>query len=429
VRAAVALLKLGGVDRARSLLRQMAMLGSEEERVMALQALAEVGDPQGQPLFETELADLHAPPAVRHAAAWSLGTCGASAIPALTSALETGDDYVQSGIADALGQIGEAALPAVLDSLADPALEKGALAALEVLPAWKEARRVRAFARSRVETSLHYEALREAIPAGGNARMGLLNESLAVRARRDGISALRALGMLSDRETLTVAVENLQGRNPAQLSNAVEALESIRDAAIIRPLIRIWDPGHAGAPVFTPQAILTELAQGQDAWLQACAAYAIGNGKEDDSMDTLTTLSSMDRILLLRRVPLLEDLTPEELQRVAAISTDLDFEDGETICEQGETGDQMFVIVSGEVRVVVKQAQQPEKEIARRCAGDVVGEMSIISGEPRLASVISVGDVSTLCLDRLHFESLLRERPEISLAVMRELCKRIKGLL
>jgi CRP-like cAMP-binding protein len=109
---------------------------------------------------------------------------------------------------------------------------------------------------------------------------------------------------------------------------------------------------------------------------------------------------------------------------MTAISTDQDFEDGEKICEQGENGDLMFVIVSGEVRVVVRQAGQPEKEIARRGEGDVVGEMSIISGEPRMASVISVGDVRTLCLERLHFESMLRERPEISLAVMRELCRR-----
>jgi len=429
VRAAVALLRLGEAERARSLLRQMAMLGSEEERVLALQALAEVGDPQAQPLFETELADLHAPPAVRHAAAGSLGACGVRAIPALREALGTQDEFVLGGVAEALGQIGEMALPAVLESLADPALEKGGLAALERLPAWKEAGRVRAYARSRVESSMHYEALREAIPASGNDRMGLLNESLAVRARQDGLSALRGLGTLSDRETLAVAVKNLQSRNPAQISDAVEALDSIHDHAMIRPLFRIWDPGHAGKPAFGIQAALAELIQENDTWLRACAAYAIGSFTEEQSMETMTTLSSMDRVLLLRRVPLLEDLTPEELQRVAAISTDLDFEDGELICEQGEAGDQMYVIVSGEVRVAVKQAEQPEKEIARRGAGDVVGEMSIISGEPRVASVIAVGEVRSLCLDRLNFESLLRERPEISLAVMRELCKRIKNLL
>jgi HEAT repeat protein len=426
------LLKLGEAEHARSLLRQMAMLGSLDERVMALYALAEVGDPEAQPLFEMELADRYAPPEVRQAAAWSLGSCGPGAIPALTSALGSQGAqalFVQSGVADALGQIGEAALPAVLDCLADPALEPGALAALEQLPAWTEAARVRRYAKKRVETSLHYLALQEALPAGGNDRMELLHESLAARARRDGLSALRALGTLSDQETLAVAVENLQSRNLAQISNAVEALDSIRAKTLIRPLLRIWEPGHVEAPAFAPQAAIAELMQGQDAWLRSCTAYAIGKDKEEPSMEDLKTLSGMERVLLLRCVPLLEDLSPEELQRVAAISTDQDFEDGEKICEQGETGDLMFVIVSGEVRVVVKQAGQPEKEIARRGEGDVVGEMSIISGEPRMASVISVGDVHTLCLERLHFESLLRERPEISLAVMRELCRRIKGLV
>jgi CRP-like cAMP-binding protein len=136
----------------------------------------------------------------------------------------------------------------------------------------------------------------------------------------------------------------------------------------------------------------------------------------------------MERVILLRRVPLLADLTPADLQRVAAIATEHDFVDGEFICEQGEAGNEMFVIISGEARVVVHRDGQSEKEIARRAAGDAVGEMSLISGETRIASVISVGDVRALCLDRLNFESLLRERPEVSLAVMRVLCNRLKDL-
>jgi CRP-like cAMP-binding protein len=86
----------------------------------------------------------------------------------------------------------------------------------------------------------------------------------------------------------------------------------------------------------------------------------------------------------------------------------------------------MFVIISGEVRIVVNNEGQPEREIARRAAGDVVGEMSLISGDLRIATVLAVGEVRALCLDRLSFESLLRERPEVGLAVMRELCTRLK---
>ena len=146
-------------------------------------------------------------------------------------------------------------------------------------------------------------------------------------------------------------------------------------------------------------------------------------------MEPLTTLSIMDRVLWLRRVPLLADLSPADLQRITSISTELDFLDGDVICEQDEPGDEMYVIISGDVRVVVSHNGESEKEIAHRKAGDVVGEMSLISGDPRIASVIAVGDVRTLCLDRLSFESLLRERPEVSMAVMRELCKRLKQLV
>ncbi len=436
VRVAVALLSLGEREDARGLLRQMSILGNVDERVLALNALAEVGDPQALILFATELDDTHAPPAVRRAAASALGLCGASAIPTLKAALATDDTFVQAGIASALGRIGETALPSVLDALTDPASEQGALGALEQLPAWKNTGRVRDYAKSRIESSIHYETLRQAIPSTENDRLCLLNGSLAVRARRDGIFALRALSLLiipeggiipegdNDRETLSAAIENLQSRNPVQHSNALEALESIRDVALVRPLFRIWEPGQEAKPAFGAQEAIAQLVNEADDWLRACANYV--NFSKDQPMEPLTTLSIMDRVLLLRRVPLLADLSPVDLQRVAAISTELDFLDGDVICEQGEPGDELYVIISGEVRVVVSHAGQPEKEIAHRVAGEVVGEMSIISGDTRVASLIATGDVHILCLDRLSFESLLRERPEVCMAVMRELCKRLK---
>jgi len=59
----------------------------------------------------------------------------------------------------------------------------------------------------------------------------------------------------------------------------------------------------------------------------------------------------------------------------------------------------------------------------------VVGEMAIISGHPRMATVIAAGEARLLALERLSFESLLRERPEVSLAVMRELCSRLQQMM
>jgi CRP-like cAMP-binding protein len=397
----------------------MSMIGNVDERVMALNALAEVGDPDALVLFSTELEDEHAPIAVRCAAASALASCGNPAIPELIKTLATEHTSLRASAASALGKIGNESLPAVLGSLTEPASEEGALLALHQLSAWKEAGRLRQYVKQRIESSLRFENLRLAIHQLENERIQLLADSLQSRARRDGIFALKALSLLGDRETISVAIDNL--RSSQQISNALEALESIRDAALVRPLFKIWEVAQETKPALSLQEVISELLNENDDWLRACAIFA-----KDEPMETLTTLSTMERVLLLRCVPLLVDLSPADLQRVAAIAVEKDFIDGEIICEQGEAGDEMYLIVAGEVQIMVNSGGQPEKEIARRAAGNVVGEMSLISGDTRMASVVSVGEVRTLCIDRLNFESLLRERPEVSLAVMRELCKRLK---
>jgi CRP/FNR family transcriptional regulator len=85
----------------------------------------------------------------------------------------------------------------------------------------------------------------------------------------------------------------------------------------------------------------------------------------------------------------------------------------------------MFIIVSGEVRVTSTRDGR-EVELARRKAGEYVGEMALISREPRIATLTTVGNVRALCIDQRSFESLLRDRPDVSLAVIQILCERLK---
>jgi CRP-like cAMP-binding protein len=143
-------------------------------------------------------------------------------------------------------------------------------------------------------------------------------------------------------------------------------------------------------------------------------------------METLSTLPLMERVLFLRRVPLFADLAPGELKQVAAIAREFMFVDGEIISRQDDPGDELYIIVSGEVLVLVSADGKAEEQLARRTAGDYVGEMSIISQEPRMASLVAAGDVRTLNIDQTQFEGILRERPETSLAVMRVLCERLR---
>jgi hypothetical protein len=57
---------------------------------------------------------------------------------------------------------------------------------------------------------------------------------------------------------------------------------------------------------------------------------------------------------------------------------------------------------------------------------EVVGEMSVITEKPRMVSLIAVGDVRILSIERARFERILAERPEVSLAVMSQLCARLE---
>ena len=141
-------------------------------------------------------------------------------------------------------------------------------------------------------------------------------------------------------------------------------------------------------------------------------------------MDTLPTLSMMERILFLRRVPLFAELSPADLKQVAAIASEQLYPDGEMFAHEAEPGEEMFIIVSGEVRVLAGGGAA--RELARRMPGEYVGEMSIISREPRMASLAASGDVRLLSIQQKHFEGILRERPETGLAILRVLCARIR---
>jgi len=219
---------------------------------------------------------------------------------------------------------------------------------------------------------------------------------------------------------MNLAIENLQSGDPNQRANVIEALDSIsakyRD--IITPLTKLWEDESSGGVAIDWARLLND----PDEWIRECSAFAQTYGEK---MDTLTTLSLMDRILFFKRVPLFANLSPIDLKQVATIADEEFFSDGEEIAHEGDIGDVMYIIVSGEVRVLIA-ADQGQKEIARRKAGDYVGDMSIIGREPRIASLVAAGDVRTLCIDQKSFEGLIRERPDVSLAVIRVLNQRLK---
>jgi HEAT repeat protein len=459
--AAISLLRAGPSPEARNLLRYMAALGELETRVIALDALGEVGDAEAFELVATELADAAAPAPVRRAAAAALACFDQHAghsMELLVSALGDPDRSVREAAAKALGRFGSPALERATAALSRPELIAGALTALEHLPARSAAPALRACAREQVTQAQHYHALSRGMGMKDSDPVRLLADSLRERAVRHATHALRVVGLLGERGAMALALDNLKSRDPNQRANALETLEAVGQPDIVRPLLKIWENAES-APAPADGLWIVVLQDG-DAWLRACAAYAARHHLQpqlqpllaqlsqsdpdplvretayvtlaaltgEHPMDTAATLSLMDRILFLRRVPLFADLPPSDLKQVAAIAAESFCPNGELFAEQGETGKEMYIIVSGEVRVLTAGGDGATVEVARRRPGEYVGEMALLSQEPRMASLAAAGDVRLLCIDQKSFESLLRERPEISLAVMRVLCARLKEL-
>lgn len=338
--------------------------------------------------------------------------------------------------------------------------------ALENLPAETAVKRLQSYAQKKIDLALRYHAFWQGLGAdglvgasGNRDTQELLAVALRSQALLQGNLALQALGLISDRSALALARENLAGADPNQLANALETLDSVSERDLIRPLIVLWEPEES-PPELSDDWLLDLLAD-PDPWIRACAVLVAAESpdspiqsklksmsesdpdelirstinelpqrdtltpaKGEQAMDSLPTMSIMERILSLRRVSLFANLAPSELKQIASIADEHYFTDGEVIAYQGETGDAMYIIVLGEVQVVREKDGQTT-ELARRTAGDYVGEMAIISREPRMASLIAAGDVRILYITQKQFESMLRERPEISLGVMRGLISRL----
>jgi CRP-like cAMP-binding protein len=115
-----------------------------------------------------------------------------------------------------------------------------------------------------------------------------------------------------------------------------------------------------------------------------------------------------DRERLLASVGLFAPLSSAERGTIAARMTAVEYGDGETIVREGEPGRSMFVVKSGRVKVVLEESR---REIATLARGDYFGEMSLLTGDKRTASVVADGDALVLEIDADVFRSLAEANP------------------
>jgi len=121
----------------------------------------------------------------------------------------------------------------------------------------------------------------------------------------------------------------------------------------------------------------------------------------------------LERARFLKNVSLFAFMNEEQLQAVARIMSERWGEDSEYLCHQGDDGDEMYIIVQGDVEIV-KESGEEDKIIYRANKGEAIGEMQVLSRSARAAAMRCKGDVHLLVIEGDHFRSLMHQYPDMS---------------
>lgn len=134
----------------------------------------------------------------------------------------------------------------------------------------------------------------------------------------------------------------------------------------------------------------------------------------------LIRLDPNDTARALAKVPLFAGCSDEDLRDIAGLAHLLSFEDGTTIVPEGEEGLGFYLILSGEASVM-----QGDRLINRIGSGQFFGEIALLEGMPRTASVVAMGRTVCLGILRSDFRPLLVRQPRIALRILEEEGRRI----
>lgn len=128
-----------------------------------------------------------------------------------------------------------------------------------------------------------------------------------------------------------------------------------------------------------------------------------------------------DRVEVLKTVPLFSGLSRRHLNQVARYVAEKEVEAGAVLANQGRTESEFMLVLSGTAKV-----ERDGHDIAQLKAGDFFGEMSLIDGEPRSATVTAETACLLMVIDRDPFDKLLDSVPEMQKLITLALCKRLR---
>ena len=135
-------------------------------------------------------------------------------------------------------------------------------------------------------------------------------------------------------------------------------------------------------------------------------------------------MSLEEDVELLRKIPLFAKIEPSKLKLLAFTSQRLTFNAGDSLFEQGDAGDALYVIMEGEADVLV-DTPGGQITVATMATNDFVGDIAVLCDVPRTATVTATSKLTTMRITKDLFFQLVCQFPQIAIEIMRVLAHRL----
>jgi CRP/FNR family transcriptional regulator, cyclic AMP receptor protein len=126
---------------------------------------------------------------------------------------------------------------------------------------------------------------------------------------------------------------------------------------------------------------------------------------------------------VLSDVPLFSELSKRHLRRVAELMEEEQFPEGAAVVEEGDQGDSLYVIIEGQADVV-----RGKRTVDHLLPGDFFGEVSLLDGGPRTATVTAATPLTLFAIRRKPFSRMLQQEPEIAVKILTALTRRFRTM-
>jgi CRP/FNR family transcriptional regulator len=138
------------------------------------------------------------------------------------------------------------------------------------------------------------------------------------------------------------------------------------------------------------------------------------------------TASGDDTIALLRRVPVFSTLSDDELAQVAQVTMARRFEAGSVVFKEGDDGSTCYIVRTGRARAIREHPDGRSITLAHFDPGDIFGEMAMLDGERRSATVEATEETEAIAILSDDMHRLLRTHPDISVKLIAALGQRLR---